>query len=253
LTTNTNNSFNTAIGSGSLQSNTGYENTAVGYQALTANTTGFYNTAVGNKSLDENTTGYSNTGIGYLAIDNVTTGYNNVGLGYLAGDSLTTGNTNTFIGSNSDTTVNSITNSTAIGNGASVTASNQIRIGNSSVTSIGGQVGWTTLSDARDKTNFQLLDAGINFINELNPIRFDWNQRGGGLEGRKDVGFTAQELLEVQEKTNIQIPNLVDDSNPDKYSIMVTQLIPILVKSVQELTAKVSSLENELNELKNKP
>jgi hypothetical protein len=87
------------------------------------------------------------------------------------------------------------------------------------------------------------LDAGLNFINQINPVRFDWNQRGGGQEGRKDIGFTAQDLLEVQEKTNITIPNLVDESNSNKYCITNTQLIPILVKAVQELSEKVKLLE----------
>ena len=105
----------------------------------------------------------------------------------------------------------------------------------------------TVVSDARDKTNFESLDAGLNFINEITPVRFDWNQRGGGLEGRKDIGFTAQDLLEVQEKTNIIVPNLVDESNPNKYSITPTQLIPILVKAIQELSAKIKTLENQIS------
>lgn len=87
------------------------------------------------------------------------------------------------------------------------------------------------------------MDAGLNFINEISPVRFDWNQRGGGLEGRKDIGFTAQDLLEVQQKTNINVPNLVDESNPNKYHVSYTQLIPILVKAIQELSARIKTLE----------
>jgi hypothetical protein len=142
------------------------------------------------------------------------------------------------------------TNATAIGNGAIVSSINKVRIGNTAVTTIEGAVPFTNPSDARDKTNFVPLDAGLNFINELNPVRFDWNQRGGGLEGRKDVGFTAQELLSAQEKTKISIPNLVDESNPDKYHVMYTQLIPILVKAVQEMSSTITRLEGEINELK---
>ena len=41
--------------------------------------------------------------------------------------------------------------------------------------------------------------------------------------------------------------NLVDKSNPDKYSITPTQLIPILVKAIQELSAKVKTLENPIS------
>ena len=90
----------------------------------------------------------------------------------------------------------------------------------------------------------------MNFINNLKPLRFDWNQRGGGLEGRKDIGFTAQDLLGVQEITGIKIPNLVDTHNPEKYTVMYTHLIPILVKAVQELSSTVTHLESEIEKFK---
>jgi hypothetical protein len=96
------------------------------------------------------------------------------------------------------------------------------------------------------------LDAGLNFVNELKPVRFEWNNRGGGLEGRKDVGFTAQGLQETQLKTGLEIPNLVNDDCLDKLSIMPTQLIPILVKAVQELSQQNQKLQQEIESLKNK-
>ncbi len=49
--------FNTGLGSFVLQSSSGQFNTAVGYQALNANTVGVSNTALGFKSLLSNTTG----------------------------------------------------------------------------------------------------------------------------------------------------------------------------------------------------
>jgi hypothetical protein len=154
------------------------------------------------------------------------------------------------LGSGTNSTTDNLNNSTAIGYQASVDVNDKIRLGNGFVTVIEGNVAFTHPSDARDKTNFVSLDAGLNFINELKPIRFDWNQRGGGLEGRKDVGFTAQDLLLAQEKTKISIPNLVDESNPDKYHVMYTQLIPVLVKAVQEMSSTITRLEAEINELK---
>ena len=208
------------------------------------------NIAVGNYNLSKITSGTFNIAFGIACGTETTIGLNNLFFGNNAGVVNTTGSNNTYIGNSADCGSNALNNSTAIGNGAQVNADDQVRIGNASVTDIGGQVGWNTVSDARDKTNFVPIDAGLNFINELNPIRFDWNQRGGGLEGRKDVGFTAQDLLLVQEKTKIPIPNLVNESNPDKYSVMYTQLIPILVKSVQEMSSTINRLEAEINELK---
>jgi hypothetical protein len=49
----------------------------------------------------------------------------------------------------------SLTNSTAIGNTSRITASNQVRIGNSAVTSIGGYAGWSDISDGRFKKNIK--------------------------------------------------------------------------------------------------
>ena len=231
-------------------------NTAVGFQALQANISGvipagYYNTAVGYGALNYNVDGHSNTAIGYQALTNKVSGDGSTAIGLGAGHLDVSGNSNTFLGCNTGVSSSNIySNSTALGFSATIDASNQIYLGNSSITSLKCQVPLVSVSDARDKTNFEPLDAGLNFINEIHPVRFDWNQRGGGLEGRKDVGFTAQDLLEVQEKTTISIPHLVDVSNPDKYSISNTQLLPILVKAVQELSAKVTSLETELSELK---
>ena len=251
LFSNTTGSDNVATGYQSLYNNqSGIYNTALGYQSLYSNTQGSYNAALGLQSLYFNTTGIDNVANGYRALYN-TTGMYNTAIGSGAGFTNSTGSNNTYIGRQADCSApGSLSNSTAIGYGAIVTASDQIQLGNSSIGSLRCQVVLTVVSDARDKTNFVPLDAGLNFINELKPIRFDWNQRGGGLEGRKDIGFTAQELLLAQEKTKISIPNLVDESNPDKYHVMYTQLIPILVKSVQEMSSTITRLEGEINELK---
>ena len=52
-----------------------------------------------------------------------------------------------------------LTNATAIGNGANVSASNKIRLGNTAVTVIEGQVAFTFPSDKTKKENFQPVDG----------------------------------------------------------------------------------------------
>lgn len=143
----------TAFGLQSLASNKGYQNTAFGKQALMSNTYGGSNNALGIFALGNNTTGSENTAMGVNALSSVVSGSDNTGVGYstltnstgsnntaigaYAGRTLTSNGSNTFIGYGSGYNASQkvdATNSTAIGNGAYTTASNQVVIGNSSVT-----------------------------------------------------------------------------------------------------------------------
>ena len=91
--------LNTAIGAGTLGSNTnGGSNTAIGSLALIRNTTGSANTATGSNALLNNTTGNSNTAIGVFALLHNTTGSFNTANGVDALDLNITGSFNTAIG-----------------------------------------------------------------------------------------------------------------------------------------------------------
>jgi len=62
--------------------------------------------------------------------------------------------------------------------------------------------------------------------------------RDGAKVGVPDTGFIAQDLKRVQEQTGIEIPGLVYESNPEKLEASYGKLIPVLVKALQELSAK---------------
>ena len=176
-------------------------------------------------------------GAGLLATSN-----NNVCIGNGTGSSLTTGSNNIIIG-------NGAQSSTA-------TVSNQITLGDAAITALRCQVTTiTSLSDARDKKDIADLDAGLGFINALRPVQFTWDMRpttgmdGEVIEGRKgdpDTGFLAQDLKAAQIDTGIIIPGLVYDDNPDKLEAGYGKLLPVLVKAIQELSAKVEVLEAQL-------
>ena len=135
--------------------------------------------------------------------------------------------------------------------GASATASNVITLGNNSIATLRCQVTTiTALSDARDKTNITNIPAGLDFINALRPVAFDWNMRDGAKVGIHEFGFIAQELQEAQASTGITVPNLVSTENPDKLEASAGTLLPVLVNAVQELTAMVRDLQAELSILK---
>ena len=97
------------------------------------------------------------------------------------------------------------------------------------------------ISDARFKENVQDIDVGLGAILALKPRKFDW-KAGKGKDIKGDRGFIAQEFETV-------FPNLIDewkDEAPEgeaPYKSVRQDLIPVLVKAIQELTARVQTLE----------
>jgi trimeric autotransporter adhesin len=277
LQSNTTGFRNTANGSSALQSNTtGSNNTANGFQALYFNTTGSNNTANGSYALISNTTGYDNTanGVGAL-ISNTTGGYNtangraalssnttggyNTANGRAALSSNTTGFRNTALGYSANVSSNNLSNATAIGNGAIVSASDRVRIGNSSVSRIEGQVAWTSVSDGRIKENVQEAVPGLSFISQLRPVTYTLNTRkqdditmqampdsikerrmlsdADYLESSSIVrtGFIAQEVEAAAKKVGFDFDGVSTPENEtDLYGIRYAEFVVPLVKAMQE-------------------
>jgi hypothetical protein len=85
-------------------------------------------------------------------------------------------------------------------------------------------------------------------LKKLNPVSFTWNTRDKAKVGIKSAGFIAQELLALQKQSIIgDNLDLVSENNPEKLEATQGRLIPILVKAVQELSAKVAELEAKVN------
>ena len=179
-----------------LYSNTtGLENSAVGFCALFSNTTGYFNTALGQQALSTNTTGTWNTAVGGEALYSNTTGGQNTAVGEMALYSNTTGEYNTALGCEDTVSAGNLSNATAIGYYAVVNASNKVRIGNSSVTVIEGQVDWTYTSDETKKENFLAVD-GLEVLKKLSDIPVcSWNYIGQDPTQFRHYGPTAQDFF----------------------------------------------------------
>jgi len=253
-------------GSTSSQSNTGNANTALGYQTLLVNSTGDNNTATGYAALLDNTTGTGNSAYGFDALYNNTTGGQNTAMGYSAGNSYVAGDHNTFLGYNTDAGSNGLTNSTAIGNAASVNASNKVRIGNSAVTVIEGQVAYTFPSDGRFKTNIQEDVPGLEFITKLRPVTYTFetqkfdeflNQNDPSFKERMNPadyaasssiiqsGFIAQEVEKTMQEIGYNFNGVHHpESEIDNYGMSYELIVVPLVKAVQELNLKMSEFED---------
>jgi hypothetical protein len=113
------NGGNTAVGFNAMQANTtGSGNTVVGTSALGRNTTGSGNVGFGGSAIGNNTTGSFNTAIGPGALFNNTTGSGNAAVGPFALQYNTTGGANTAIGDDALAFNTGGFDNTAIGSGA---------------------------------------------------------------------------------------------------------------------------------------
>ena len=226
---------------------TGTGNTFIGADAAPVVTSATGNTSIGNDSLLLNITGAGNTAIGKSALNKTTSNFNTA-VGYIAGNALTTGVSNTFVGDSAGSNITTGQGNVNIGNqsnASSATVSHEVTLGSSSITALRCNVqSISSLSDARDKTNVSDTPYGVDFINTLQPRQFTWATREGSpKDGKVEQGFIAQELLEAAGVDKDKL-NLVYESNPDRLEATAGNLIPILVKAIQELSARVTELEN---------
>src|SRR3989339_302772 len=313
LYSNTTGNYSTAFGHSALYSSTGSSNTAVGSETLSSNTTGFSNTGIGRLTLSNNTSGIRNTAIGAVVLFSNTIGGNNTACGYSALYSNTEGTRNTAFGLNAlysntieqfntgigvsagDINASSYctllgayaypnakgyTNVMGLGYDVRPTASNQVRIGNSSVSSIGGYAGWTNFSDGRYKLAVNENVKGLDFVMKLRPITYqlDMNRLSADLKENQrrnengnitiessetDInsrneksqfvftGFVAQEVEKVAMDLGFDFSGVDKPKNEnDFYGLRYAEFVVPLVKAVQEqqkiieqLTRRIEILE----------
>jgi len=192
------------------------------------------------------TTSSGNCGMGVNVMYQAT-GANNTSIGNGAGAFLTSGSNNTYIGLNGGLGATTGSNNSCLGKNSApsgAASSNEVTLGDGGITSLRcADTSISSLSDRRDKTDIVDLPVGLDFINGLLPRKFKWQTREGvpSKDGTIRAGFIAQELQEAQKDCDYL--DLVLDSNPDKLEAKQGKLIPVLVKAIQELSAKVTALE----------
>lgn len=155
------------------------------------------------------------------------------------------------------------TNSTALGSNASSTASNKVRIGNSAVTVIEGQVNFTASSDARFKRNITSNVPGLDFISRLNPVTYTWDIDAFCLHTGEPLvehhaanraeasaivytGFLAQEVETAANEIGYNFSGVVSPKNEhDNYGLRYAEFAVPLVKAVQEQQKMIDD-QNEI-------
>jgi hypothetical protein len=189
-----NSSDNVAIGHAALDVNNSANNVAIGSFALSSTIVGNSNTAIGRSALNgacfsantavgagslEVCESDRNTGVGASSLNSLTTGVNNTAVGMQAGNSLTSGSNNTIIGYDADA--------------SGPTVSNEITMGNASVTSF--RVPGLTLTFSVKYFNHGTLTVGTlpaaatagagarAFVTDANATTFASIVAAGGANG----------------------------------------------------------------------
>ena len=278
---------NIAIGYGAMDGfDTETHNLGIGRSALGgAVAGGEYNVAVGNTCFDGLTSGDYDTALGYGAGGALTTGSQSTFLGARSGASVTTGTGNTIIGDSSaaalqDGNNNTIigvavncnsdhTNGIALGQGISVGGDYDFSFGSASnvvTNDFNADADWSRSSDIRLKRNIQDSTLGLDFINDLRPVKFQWKPSYEvpkelaseyNEENKKNLdvimhGFIAQEVKEAIDKhgdTTFGGWHL-DSFDGVTQRTKKNMFVMPLIKAVQELSAQVTTLKDEINTLK---
>ena len=246
---------------------TGNGNSYFGFSAGESNISGSYNTFMGIR-----------TGV-------ITTGSENTFIGFEAGLANTTGDLNTVIGSDANVGSGGLTNATAIGANAFVTASNSLILGSINGVNGGSDTfvgigttdpearlhvagiiqvdildnGGTTAvcrnvnnrlsncsSSLRYKKNIEQFSSGLNLVDRLRPITFDW--KNGGM---RDLGLGAEDVEKIEPLlVTYNEKGEVEGVKYDRVAVVLLNAVKEQQAEIEEQRKQISALTGRIEEQK---
>jgi hypothetical protein len=110
--------------------------------------------------------------------------------------------------------------------------------------------GTVNTSDARAKEKISPSTLGLDFVNDLNPVSYEWKAKKENKMNQTHYGIIAQEVVETLQKHGIksmeEFGGIVHDGGEETlYGARYQQFIPILMKAVQELSAEIKELKEK--------
>lgn len=113
-------------------------------------------------------------------------------------------------------------------------------------------------SDERLKTNLQPIENALDKVNTLRAITYNQSELADfhmGPKPYRQVGVIAQDVQKVLpeviklapfDTTRDENDNIVSKTGENYLTVQYDKLVPLLIASIQELTDKVNSLEEQL-------
>ncbi|RYE19632.1 MAG: hypothetical protein EOP51_19485 [Sphingobacteriales bacterium] len=99
--------------------------------------------------------------------------------------------------------------------------------------------GMVQTSDARLKTNIHSLNYGLKELMLMKPVQYNWKTNP---QDKKEIGFLAQDIQKI-------IPEaVVEPTNGHAMGMKYTELIPVLVKAVQEQQQLIKTQQQMLDQ-----
>lgn len=95
-------------------------------------------------------------------------------------------------------------------------------------------------SDRRLKTGIAPLEAGLEAVLQLRPVTFYWKEEDNG----RRIGLIAQEVRTVLP----EVVSVADDA-PGTLGMNYAELVPVLIKALQEQEVRIASLEKRISAL----
>lgn len=93
-------------------------------------------------------------------------------------------------------------------------------------------------SDRRFKKDIETLSYGLDQVNQLQPVSYRWKD---GNDKSVHVGLIAQDVQKI-------IPEAVYSSDPDRLGLNYSELVPVLIQAIRELSDKVDDLQEQNTE-----
>jgi Chaperone of endosialidase len=145
-----------------------------------------------------------------------------------------------------------LTNATAIGSGAFVNASDKVRLGNTAVTVIEGQVAFTASSDKTKKENFQPVD-GEAVLGKIRGFELSsWNFIGHDPKEFRHYGPMAQDFFVAFGHDGVgQIGSETTINSGDMAGILMiaVQALEKRTAELKQKEARIADLESRLDAL----
>jgi len=141
------------------------------------------------------------------------------------------------------------------------TSNNVISLGTSSSkwTAVYAVNGTIQTSDLRFKTNISDINYGLNEVMKLRPVSYSWKNEKMNIGTGKNLGFIAQELETIIPDVVIHTQTEIDKETgqlqnefSDTYGVKYSEIVPVLVKAIQEQQAQIEQLKLEVKALKEK-
>ena len=104
---------------------------------------------------------------------------------------------------------------------------------------------YTTSSDYRLKENVTPLENGLDRLNQLKPVKFNWIE-----SGQEEEGFIAHEVDEIFSDAIVGEKDAVkDDGTVSPQTMDYGRITPLLVKAIQEQQEQIEQLKTEISKL----